>query len=636
MLRGAAVLFTCAGMIAGPLVVAEAPARLPMSPLQAVGILQEHSFFTLHHADRDEEFEEASRRFLAQLELWKKDPLSVAHYPWLAELFFLAERGETPFLLQPRLLQAFLSMGGNINARDERGLTAMDYALRLSTKRFFRLLRDAGAAIDVTAHDSEGMTMLMYAAQDADADTVSWLLEQGSYVNDFSEQGETVLSFALRSGDETCVRLLLEAGARLSPEFEDDDGCTQLHAAAEGGMLHAVSQLLQAGAAVDITTQDGETPLMLAAAEGHTEVVRRLLAAGASPLRKDANDENALQMAVAAGDAAAVEQILNHAARSQTPVSSQELAELLGEVMSLGEPEHGAVARLLMKRGADIDIDKDGWNYLGRAIRMRDEELLRMLEAAGAEYDATTPDDDGMTHLMLAATYSFPQLVDRLLDDGADPQMRDDFGAGLLHDALYGRNPSIVRRLLQAGLQLDARERDMLGRTQLMLASGMGDEQLVRKLLDEGADVNALSSMGESALTFATAYGRRRIISMLRAAGARCEPLRPGEDGMTMLMYAARGGVMEILEESLAAGVYVDAMVHYPAYTLQPLVGCTALMLAAEGGHEAIARRLLAAGADPSLADAHGRTAADYAAEAGHQSLAELLRNAEKYAAVAN
>ena len=114
-----------------------------------------------------------------------------------------------------------------------------------------------------------------------------------------------------------------------------------------------------------------------------------------------------------------------------------------------------------------------------------------------------------------------------------------------------------------------------------------GNAETLGRLLDAGADVNALD-----------------------------------QHGQTSLMLAARDGQVNLVRLLVDRGAALD---HSAKYRL------TALMLAVIGGHREVVRLLVAAGADTALRGAgapgfHGRTALDLAAAAGRHDLEELLR----------
>jgi ankyrin repeat protein len=79
-------------------------------------------------------------------------------------------------------------------------------------------------------------------------------------------------------GDDRTVERLLHSG--VNPNQADESGWTALHAAATTNHLHAVQQLLRAGATVDARTEDSFTPVLNAAQAG-PDVIAALLDAGA-------------------------------------------------------------------------------------------------------------------------------------------------------------------------------------------------------------------------------------------------------------------------------------------------------------------------------------------------------------------
>lgn len=116
----------------------------------------------------------------------------------------------------------------------------------------------------------------------------------------------------------------------------------------------------------------------------------------------------------------------------------------------------------------------------------------------------------------------------------------------------------------------------------LSRASSKGDIATVKKLVNEGADVNATDSSGRTAL-----------------------------------IEAAWGGYNEVVSFLIEKGANVNACDN---------AGCTALMRAAEEGHEAVVKTLAKSGADVNLCGkVRGTTALMLASEQGHLKVIELL-----------
>ena len=142
------------------------------------------------------------------------------------------------------------------------------------------------------------------------------------------------------------------------------------------------------------------------------------------------------------------------------------------------------------------------------------EELARSIEADPTLVDAFAP--DGFTPLGLAAFFHRPEAVAWLIDHGADVDAasRNDFRVAPLHSAVAGRgHAAIARRLVEVGADVNVRQRH--GWTPLHGAVHMGDADLVRLLLARGGDPRAATDDGQTALDMAKALGRHQIAKIL-------------------------------------------------------------------------------------------------------------------------
>ena len=145
--------------------------------------------------------------------------------------------------------------------------------------------------------------------------------------------------------------------------------------------------------------------------------------------------------------------------------------------------------------------------------------------------------------------------------------------------------------------------------TPLIMAAWHGRLQIVKYLLEEGADINASYDAGSSALIVAAWHGHAPVVKYLLAAGADLGHKNRGGDDA--LVWASEHGHTDIVQELLDAGAKsVDA----------------ALVFACENGHRAIADELVRRGA--SLDYQHGDfnlTPLAAAAYRGHVELVDFL-----------
>src|SRR5690606_7525264 len=113
------------------------------------------------------------------------------------------------------------------------------------------------------------------------------------------------------------------------------------------------------------------------------------------------------------------------------------------------------------------------------------------------------------------------------------------------------------------------------GSTALMWATYNVDHELVRALLERGANADVISSFGPSALSEAVKLSDIELVRALLAAGA--DPDSPNQDGQTALMLAAQLGSLPIAEMLIDKGANVRA--------IETFRGQNALMWAAANNH---------------------------------------------------
>ncbi len=233
--------------------------------------------------------------------------------------------------------------------------------------------------------------------------------------------------------------------------------------------------------------------------------------------------------------------------------------------------------RTLIAGGADTNVRfGDGSTALHWAAYWDELEMVELLLAAGAQVDAS--DDHGVTPLWLAcANGARPSMVDRLLRAGADANAGHSSGESALMSAARTGNNAAVDLLLSAGANVGASERAR-GQTALMWAAAQGHTGIVQRLIDARADVHARSKPRDQ-LVNSTGNADYTGVMDLQAGG------------FTALLFAARGGHVDVARRLLAAGARVDDAA---------ADGTSALVVAAHSGHAAMALHLLEAGADPN------------------------------------
>jgi ankyrin repeat protein len=292
-----------------------------------------------------------------------------------------------------------------------------------------------------------------------------------------------------------------------------------------------------------------------------------------------------------------------------------------------GFPE---VVQTLLEAGFTADArDGHGMTPLGKALsaEMCSPEIVRFLLEKGAD-PGKAVSETRLTGFALWRQLA-PACLQALLEARAIPaDLRDPaWGTPLL--VACAHRGAAVRALLAAGA--DPGIRDLDGRTALMEAARLGSMASMRALLAAGAGPDAVAMNGTTALLQGILAARQEAIPPLLAAGA--DPNQPDRQGRTALMLGPKkefvGGtdvVAEVIRPLLAAGADPNRRDRYGRTALMYAVGKKwdssyregIQPLEDKGNPDAgkLVDALLAAGAQPDLADDKGRTALMYAAEA--------------------
>lgn len=350
-----------------------------------------------------------------------------------ASQFEVDERGRTPLLLAfehnhpaaaSALLQAAASYEDDINNNEEAadesksvaklvemtdniGQTCVHWACNHSNIESLQLLISYGANINVK--DAKHRTPIGIACRQRSFPCVSTLLKAGIVV-DASTNCEIVEAAA--TGQDIIVSALIDAG--FDPNTEDAKGNTALHKAIESRSSMTVDALIRAGADTCKQNAQGQSPLHIAAVTGSVALV------------------NALQQANAEIDST-----------DDVERSPLHVACLLG---------HSDVTKLLIDCQANFNLcDSNGASPLHLAVGAGKELCARMLMEAGAAPDVE--DDRKRTTLHHAVPH--PDLVEKLLDAGADINAADDEGMTPLASALMGRHEDSIRILVLRGAAIN-------------------------------------------------------------------------------------------------------------------------------------------------------------------------------------
>eukprot|EP00435_Cladocopium_sp_Y103_P074923 s57_g52.t1 len=211
--------------------------------------------------------------------------------------------------------------------------------------------------------------------------------------------------------------------------------------------------------------------------------------------------------------------------------------------------------------------------------------------------------------------------LEELLQRARSPKVRDARGKTPLHHAARNGHLQIIRLLLEAGAEIDVRDATPARWTPLLLAASNGRAGSVHLLFEAGSDANMSTfDRGAAPLHFAAQNGHVKVVELLISSGADSNKAT-ADIGATPLYIAAQNGHKEVVR------LLIDAGVDYDKATTDD--GTTPLFIAAQQGHVEVVRLLIEARVDCDKATTDTRTTPLHiAAERDHVEIVRLLSKA--------
>ncbi len=489
--------------------------------------------------------------------------------------------GFTPLLAASRagsagVVSALLEAGADVGARTSTGETALHFAAGTGRDGAVRALLAHGAEVDAV-DASKGQTPLMFAAAYNRPDVIRTLVEHGA---DVSAQTHVVDYAAVAARDQELAdmrnrRLAMlhdseaiidrpvdgteadeeegaeggdEPEAPSIPERNEDrqplsydqlvgkqGGNTALLYAAREGHAEAVEALLEVGADVNrVSGGDHTSPLLMATLNGHFDLAMRLLERGADPNLASEPGATPLYLAVH----------LQWAPQSffPQPVAHQQqetgYLELMEALLDAGADPNPRLQRHLWYNSFNhnvLGVDTWGATPFWRAAYGTDVAAMKLLMEHGADPTIPTYRPPGRE-----STGNNPDEEEPVDPSGLPPVPVGGPGVHAIHAASgagYGLGlagnahihapngwlPSV--KYLVEELGMDVNQRDYNGFTPLHNAAARGDRELILYLVEQGADVRALTRKGQTTVDMANGPVQRvtvfpEIVRLLEELGS--------------------------------------------------------------------------------------------------------------------
>ena len=393
--------------------------------------------------------------------------------------------------------------GADVNATNRYGVTPINLAAINGSAAMIRLLLDAG--VDANSANPGGETALMTAARTGKVDAVTLLLDRGANANaKDAVHGQTALMWAVLENHADVVKALIARGADINAHTNititkgeyvparppaasgsgiirqralptPNGGMTPLLFAIRDGNSTMMRLLLDRGADINQSSGNHTTPLMIALLNGQVGIASELLARGADPNAADDHHRAALFAAIDLRN-------FNHEKYGDLPTDGRDPVDLI---------------KALLKKDANPNLKTDTVPVHG---------LM--------QFDASWVNFDGETPFVRAALSGDIEVMQLLLENGADPNIATTQGSTALMAAsginwipgqTFTRKEAdyvqAVKLCLERGAPVNAS--NSLGLTAMHGAANRGWESVIQILADHGAKVDAKDNEGRTPMTFA-------------------------------------------------------------------------------------------------------------------------------------
>ncbi|MBF9015918.1 MULTISPECIES: ankyrin repeat domain-containing protein [unclassified Oceanispirochaeta] len=415
--------------------------------------------------------------------------------PLMLLLFFSIQSSFAGDEDSPAVKRTFFS-SESIDKQDSRGRTSLMRAFRRQDEATAYLLLNSDA--DTGLQDNNGQTALYYALQFSEnEELLEMLLEmihlQEGSLNIRDKKGRTPLEvFVARGRNPLFLSSLGQAGVEALSSYRGENLLFSAIRRNEPFKLQILEELVWIGYSLDTLNSSGRTPSREAGFLGDedsvellenirislseelihslyfsgseltiSEVEERLLR-GASPSYRSEQGFTSCHYAVAAGRPDILEFLLDwDDGDNPFAEDNRELMELIMFFPLDYEIDTAlSLMTVLLNQGLPVNIrNEDGITLLNAGIR-HSEELASLLLNRGA--DPNRRDPGGVSPMMTALTrplYSEGTLLEELAAAGAELDVRDEKGGDILSYAiLYGQGTPVIKRLLDLGIDADARD----------------------------------------------------------------------------------------------------------------------------------------------------------------------------------
>ncbi|WP_375333842.1 ankyrin repeat domain-containing protein [Candidatus Tisiphia endosymbiont of Xenochironomus xenolabis] len=527
-------------------------------------------------------------------------------------------------------LEFLMKYEADINILDIEGRHLWHYASQYGAINTMKFLKNKiPNIIDLKTTDAVNSTALHIASESGQLVTVQWLVGEYADINaKTTKQGFTpffiacmkkntaiaeyifnhpkfnntvidnfgygYLHWVLEFKDVSWVEKVLNKGG-IDINHQDAKGLTALSWCAHYNLPQIIKFLLDNGANSLILSKDGAFPIHEAVATEALEVIKALINYDKTIVDKG-DEKKVLWFTAQEGKLEAVKTLLQLGAN----INAINAVNGMPPLHVAMQKKHPEVAEELLARGADVNIvDAGGWIALHWGVNLEDINIVKNILTKGTNINAKSI--VGVTPLFCAVSNGNKLITELLISKQADSNIPSNEGTLPWHIASFKGFIEIMKILAPTILDIDYKTTNSEQYTALWLASQQGHVDIVKWLIDKGADINAIrQSDGRTVLQAAICKEQLQVVECLIANGVNIN--KADKDGASPLYYSLQN------DDELRHQISKILIDHAANINLSPSNDYTPLHMASWLANLPAVKMLLNAGASVNAVDDRGYT----------------------------
>ncbi|KAI8649883.1 Helo-like-N domain-containing protein [Fusarium sp. Ph1] len=370
---------------------------------------------------------------------------------------------------------------------------AMLDAVRSQNKQYVRALISRG--VGLTGRSKQGFTVLHYCAFDNDVAMGQLLIKNGAQLNTKDFHLRSPLRLALSLPSYGFAELLVDSGCDIGDSVEELRQLLAREGEIPGrtGLFQALSRTLN--------PSDQCSFLHPAIRAGDTKSLQILFNSGFDPKFKDGTGLSLFFYALLHENVPSLRFLSEQGADINEWLPTSTIPKL-----SPNLPKQQEIQKTLTRGATPLHLT---------ARVMNDAEMIKLLLELGADPNHVLRTSNREIVLIGVCANHFLGVARELLKAGANPNHASNDGRNAMYWALYCGNVELFKLLVQNGGDVNYRwQHDEC--TLIMMAAERGNMDILRVLMDAGADVGGQNKNGETALGLAQQKNKKQAVELLQ------------------------------------------------------------------------------------------------------------------------